>query len=158
MTVDLGAPARPARAAPRALWRVTLLGLATAVILGILAMHGFSVGHHGGLDNSAAHAATGAHATAAHDTGEHSTLELAPLATPMDLPHVQCPAGGCDDSSAMAMMCVFVLLTLGFLLTGRLGRSWRWQPPWLATAPHSPPTASTTTPGVSLVRLCISRT
>lgn len=148
MTVDLGAVAPRSFGAPRRLWGLALLALAIVVIAGMLSMHGFSAGHH---------APTLASLTAgsAADSVTHTTDHTA-LATPEDGIATSCPAGDCDDS--MTMLCLFVLLTLILGLAGRLGRSWRWQPPWLAVAPQLPPGAMTTGPDVCLIRLCISRT
>lgn len=150
MTVDLEAGMSRSFGAPRTLWGLVLLGLATAVIAGILSMHGFSAGHHVPALASVT-AASGADSTTAHTTTGHA----APAA-PTDGIATSCPAGDCDDSTTM--LCLFVALTLTLVLAGRLGRSWRWQPPWQAMAPHHPPWATTTGPDVSLIRLCISRT
>jgi hypothetical protein len=146
MSVDSGAGASRPSPAPRTLWRLVLPGLAAAVIAGILSMHGFSAGHH---------AATPVSVTA--DSAIASmTAQHAGIAAPGDGMTASCPAGDCDDS--MTMLCLVVLLTLTLLLSGRLARSWRWQPPWQAMAPHHPSCATTTGPAVSLIRLCISRT
>ena len=150
MSVDPGAGASRASRAPRTLWRLVLLGLAAAVIVGILSMHGFSVGHH------APALASVTSGSASDSAPAHTTAERAGLAAPTGGIASSCPAGDCDNSTTM--LCLFVLLTLSLVLAGRLGRAWRWQPPWQAMAPHRPPGATTTGPDVSLIRLCISRT
>lgn len=125
-------------------WGLLVLGLATSVVAGILAMHGFSVGHHmpgeastQQVDSSTSHQT---HQDPA-SSGAHS-----------------CPSPGCDEHGSMAAMCLFMLLWLVTLVPRRGGSSWRWQPPWVTwLAAQSPPP-----PGhlsrVSLIRLCISRT
>lgn len=144
------APDRRARAHPqdgRALqspWGLLLLGLATAVGAGILAMHGFSVGHQGPADASTqqVHTSTG-HETlqGQADSGGHS-----------------CPAPDCDEHGAMAAMCLFVLLWLMVVLPRRGSSPWRWQPPWLTWLADQPPAPVGHLSRVSLIRLCISRT
>lgn len=150
MTVDLEAGTSQSFGAQRTLWGLVLLGLAAAVIAGILSMHGFSAGHHAPALASVT-ATSGTDSTTAHTAAEHAAL-----AAPTDGIATSCPAGDCDDSTTM--LCLFVLLTLTLVLAGRFGRSWRWQPPWQAMATHHPPCARPTGPDVSLIRLCISRT
>lgn len=144
------APDRRARAhllgrrAPQRPWGLLLLGLATAVVAGILAMHGFSVGHQVPADASThqVHTSTGneAHHSLA-DSGAHP-----------------CPAPDCDEHGAMAAMCLFVLLWLMPLVPPRGGSPWRWQPPWLTSLVAQPLPAPRHLSRVSLIRLCISRT
>lgn len=120
--------------------RRLLLGLAVAVIAGILAMHGFSVGHH----SPTAPAGTSATHVHAH--------------VGVDQPGCHAPDGS-DTCTAATAMCLFVLLSLVLLVPGRGRAAWPWQPPWLRSPPSLPPVAA---PGdifgVSLTRLCISRT
>ena len=82
---------------------VLVLGLATVVVAGILAMHGFSVGHHmpgeastQQVDSSTSHQT---HQDPA-SSGAHS-----------------CPSPGCDEHGSMAAMCLFMLLWLCLLYT-----------------------------------------
>ena len=150
MSVYPEASASRSSRAPRTLWRLVLLGLATAVIVGVLSMHGFSAGHH------APALASVTSGSVAHTATAHTAAGHAALGAPADAVAASCPAGDCDESTTM--LCLFVLITLSLMLAGRLARSWRWQPPWQAMASHHPPCPATTGPDVSLIRLCISRT
>lgn len=125
-------------------WGLLILGLVTAVVAGILAMHGFSVGHQmpGEASTQQVQASTG-HQThqGSANSGEHP-----------------CPAPECDEHGAMAAMCLFMLLWLVTLVPRRGGSSWRWQPPWVTWLAPQPPPPPGHLSRVSLIRLCISRT
>ena len=120
-------------------WTAVLLALTTGVIAGIIAMHGFSVGHHAVFDLTVAHASN-------HEQ---------PHPTAVD----SCPAGSCDDAGAMGAMCLFVLLSLALRLRGRGRAVWHAHPTWLTALPlpvdDVPPGAGSRE---LLTRLCISRT
>lgn len=137
------------RARPRddraawSLWGLALLALATAVIAGVLAMHGLSVGHHAPVDSSAQHLVSSQPATHADTAGAQG---------------VSCPTSSCDEPDAMGAMCVFLLQWLVLVIPRRDGSRWRWQPPWLTSLAGHPPAWLGHLSGVSLIRLCISRT
>lgn len=125
-------------------WALVLVALATAVIAGLLAMHGFSIGHHSPVVGSDQHASTSidhaAESPLADAGGEH------------------CPPLACDGPGAMAAMCMFMLLFLTFVMRGRRGSPWRWRPSWPRAGNEHPWLQPGTMSGVSLIRLCISRT
>lgn len=144
MTTDRSVRVHPHDGAVRSPWGLLLLGLATAVIAGILAMHGFSMGHHGPVDV----------ATTPGVVSTHHGAQPAPA----DMSHSACPADTCDGPGAMSTMCLFVLLSLALTLPGRGGLSWRWQPPWASASRRHPPAVRDVLSRVSLIELCISRT
>lgn len=124
-------------------WGLVLLALATAVIAGVLTMHGFSVGHHAPVDSSAQQLVSSQPATHAGPAGAQG---------------VSCPASICDEPGALGAMCVFLLQWLVLVVPRREGSPWRWQPPWLTSLAGHPPAWLGHLSRVSLVRLCISRT
>ncbi len=131
-------------------WELLLLALATALIAGVLIMHGFSVGHHTPVEVRDQHA----HATASHaDPSDLAGSSAASLAA-----EDPCPPLACGGADAMLAMCVFMLMGLVFVVPKRRGSSWRWFPPWLLYAASHPPQAQENSSDVSLTRLCISRT
>lgn len=136
---------RELRRAAGPAWAAVLLALTTGVIAGIIAMHGFSVGHHAVTDQTVAHAF-------GHEQPGPTAVH-------------PCPTGSCDDTGAledagaMGAMCLFVLLSLALTLRGR-GRA-VWLPRRTWPTPHLLPVDGFP-PGVRsrelLTRLCISRT
>lgn len=144
MITDRSAHVHPRRRGLRSPWGLLLLGLATAVIAGILAMHVFSMGHHGPADAPTTHGVVSA---------DHGAQPA-----PADMSHAVCPADTCDGPGAMSTMCLFVLLSLALTLPGRGGLSWRWQPPWVSASRRHPPVVRDVLSRVSLIGLCISRT
>ena len=150
MSTESSARVHPAggRALP-VRWGLLLLALATAVIAGLLAMHGFSVGHHAAVETSDQHASV-------------ATSHSAPSApaNPQAASHAgqdPCPPLVCDGA-AIAAMCLFVLLGLAFFMPRRGGSPWHWRPLWLTSSASHPPPSPGGLSGVSLTRLCISRT
>lgn len=127
---------------PRTTWGLLLVGLAAAVIAGLLSMHGFSIGHQTPPGTATTHLVS---------AGQDAH------AAPVGADHVQCPADVCGGPGAMAAMCLFVLLSLVFTLPVRGGSTWQWQPPWVTSRASDPPVPDLW-PEVSLIRLCISRT
>lgn len=123
-------------------WTAVLLALTTGVIAGIIAMHGFSVGHHAVFDQTVAH-------VSGHKQHHPTSVD-------------SCPAGSCDDAGAMGAMgamCLFVLLSLALRLRGRGRAVWHAHPTWRTALPRP---VDDVPPGARsrelLTRLCISRT
>ncbi len=121
-----------------------LLLLVVAVITGVLAMHGFSAGHH-------------------PSTGTVTEQEQA--ATPvvhspsLDDGGAVCPAPGCGgDRAVMTTVCLFLVLVMVLTAPRRGGARWRRRDRWGAARGPAPPLRPALPSSVSRVELCVSRT
>ncbi|CAM4166297.1 DUF6153 family protein [Janibacter anophelis] len=145
---------------------MVLLALASTVVAGILAMHGFAVGHHGAApapvdrtSTSAAQAGHHGHGTTAGELAAPFDTSQAPAPAPGGTMHDSCPVGPCGDVGSAGAACLFVLLSLTLALPGRGRALWSWRPPRASAVPLPAWGADRQAPPRELLtRLCVCRT